>query len=384
MTQNSTVLTTEYPATPVVRPRAMQIEASSFCQLRCPSCPTTSGAIHPAVGSGFLRPDDLRAVLDANPAIREIELSNYGEIFLNPRLLDILRLCEQRGVAVSAHNGVNLNHVRPAVLEGIVRHKMRLLSVSIDGATQATYQQYRVKGRLDSVLANIVRINAWKRRLGSDLPLLRWQFVVFGHNEHEIDDAKAQAEALGMVFAAKLSWDDQVSPIRDADRLRRLLPEQAATRDEYRARVGRDYVAGICHQLWDSPQVNWDGKLLGCCRNFWGDFGANVFRDGFIPAVNGERMRHARAMLRGDAAPRDDIPCTTCDIYQTMRRSGSFLRRHNLARGQNADVAEALAIARDLRGRGRPADAIRLCRRILASEPTHAGALLLLHELERG
>src|SRR5580692_4360394 len=121
-------------STATIRPRAMQIEASSFCQLRCPACPTTSGAIHPAVGSGVLRPDDLRDVLDANPDIRQIELSNYGEIFLNPQLLDILRLCNERGIATTANNGVNLNQVRPEVLEGLVRHGLRVLSVSIDGA----------------------------------------------------------------------------------------------------------------------------------------------------------------------------------------------------------------------------------------------------------
>jgi hypothetical protein len=181
-----------------------------------------------------------------------------------------------------------------------------------------------------------------------------------------------------------LSWDDAVSPIRDPDAVRRAVPGEAATRAEYRERTGQDYVAGICHQLWDSPQVNWDGKLLGCCRNFWGDFGANVFRDGFVNAVNGERMTHARAMLRGQAEPRDDIPCTTCDIYQTMRRNGSFMRRRDLARGQGVEVAEALTIATELHGQGQVAEATRMCRSILALEPSHTGALLLLYEMERG
>jgi len=368
---------------PTIRPRAMQIDASSFCQLRCPSCPTTSKAIHPAIGSGFLRPDDLRAVLDANPEIRQVELSNYGEIFLNPFLLDILQLCAERGVATTANNGVNLNHARPAVLEGVVRHRMRLLSVSIDGATQKTYERYRVNGRLDAVLANIVRVNAWKRRLGSKFPVLRWQFVVFGHNEHELEEAKAQAEVLEMEFAPKLSWDDAISPIRDLDAVRRAMPGQAATRAEFRERSGQDYAAGICHQLWDSPQVNWDGRLLGCCRNFWGDFGANVFRDGFVTAVNNPRMNHARAMLRGEAGPRDDIPCATCDIYLGMRRNGKFLHRPNLARGQAVSLPDALNVATDLHAAGRSADAARLCRKILAADPVHGGALSLLYRMEK-
>jgi len=68
----------------------IRLEASSRCQLRCPSCPTTSGAILPAIGSGILKFADFQALLDGNPGLRDIELSNYGEIFLNPELIAIL------------------------------------------------------------------------------------------------------------------------------------------------------------------------------------------------------------------------------------------------------------------------------------------------------
>jgi len=73
--------------------------------------------------------------------------------------------------------------------------------------------------------------------------------------------------------------------------------------------------------------VNFDGKMLGCCRNFWGDFGPNAFTDGLTASVNGEKMTYARKMLRGDAAAREDIPCTTCEIYLGMQRRGKWLER---------------------------------------------------------
>jgi len=34
---------------------------------------------------------------------------------------------------------------------------------------------------------------------------------------------------------------------------------------------------GICHQLWHAPVLNWDGRVMGCCRNFWSDFGGKRF-----------------------------------------------------------------------------------------------------------
>lgn len=311
----------------MIRPRAIRLEASSFCQLRCPSCPTTTGAIHPAVGSGFLEAADFRRLLDRNPWVRQIELSNFGEIFLNPELLDIIREAWSRQVTLTAVNGVNLNNVREEVLEGLVRYRFFRMVCSIDGASNETYQRYRVRGNFDSVIRNIERINAYKAQFDSPHPILRWQFIAFGHNEHEIPAARRMAEKLGMEFYVKLSWDESFSPVVDADLVRSATKERVASRTEFARKHRRHYRQFICNQLWDRPQVNWDGKLLGCCHNHWGDFGGNVFADGLIETVNGEKMVYARGMVTGRKPPRDDIPCTTCDIYRQMRRSAHWVER---------------------------------------------------------
>jgi MoaA/NifB/PqqE/SkfB family radical SAM enzyme len=175
-------------------PRKIRLEASSFCQLRCPSCPTTTGAINPAVGSGFLRFDNFRALIDDNPSIDHIELSNYGEILLNPHLLKILEYAWSKAVAITFSNGVNLNHAKDELLEGLVKYRVCHITCSIDGATPETYQIYRVRGNFDRVIENIERINQFKRKHSSELPKLTWQFVVFGHNEHEIPAARQMAD----------------------------------------------------------------------------------------------------------------------------------------------------------------------------------------------
>ncbi|NLV32034.1 MAG: radical SAM protein [Acidobacteria bacterium] len=309
----------------MIRPTSIRLEASSRCQLRCPSCPTATGAIHPAIGSGCLRADDFSRLIDDNPQLGRIELSNYGEIFLNPQLLDILRIAHERRVALSADNGANLNDVRGEVLEGLVRYGLRTLSCSIDGCSPETYAVYRVGGSFDAVIRNIEAINAHKRAYRSEFPRLRWQFIVFGHNEHELERARELASRLGMSFFIKLSWDDAASPLRDRERVRR--ESGASSRAEFRKLHGRDYAHGICRQLWEEPQINWDGGVLGCCRNFWGTFGGNAFRDGLRASVNSERMNYARRMLEGLAEPRADIPCATCDLYRDRRARGIWRMR---------------------------------------------------------
>jgi hypothetical protein len=57
-----------------------------------------------------------------------------------------------------------------------------------------------VGGIYEAVLANIRRINELKKRYNSFFPLLQWQFVVFGHNEHEIPLARKMATEFGISF----------------------------------------------------------------------------------------------------------------------------------------------------------------------------------------
>jgi MoaA/NifB/PqqE/SkfB family radical SAM enzyme len=298
--------------TTIKPPVQIRLEASSLCNLRCPLCPTTTGEIHSqAVGGGFLRLEDFRKLLDDSPRLKTVELSNWGEVFLNPALLSVLELAHERGVELIANNGVNLNKIRPEVLEGLVKYQFRSLQCSIDGASQETYSIYRVRGNFANVIDNIRKINELKRRYNSPFPKLAWKFIVFGHNEHEVPVAREMARELGMDFFTRTNWDPNYSPVRDPEAVRAA----AVPRGD----------ADYCHQLWDEPQINWDGKVLGCCVNSWGDFGGNAFRDGLTASVNTEQIQYARAMLLGRAPSREDIPCTRCESYQYLSKRGAWL-----------------------------------------------------------
>ncbi len=311
-----------------LKPNKIGVEASSICQLRCSSCPNTSGAIQPVIGSGFLKVGDFRKLIDENPWITEIELSNYGEIFLNPYLPELIEYAFRRRVAVSADNGVNLNTVKEKVLEDLVRYKFKSMSCSIDGASNETYKIYRRGGNFDTVLGNIERLNFFKKKFNSSLPHVRWQFVVFGHNEHEIPLAKKLAGELNMSFHLKLSWDSQFSPVKNKEMVRNEIG--AASREEYKKIHGVDCKQSLCNKLWDQPQINWDGKVLGCSRNFWSECGGNVFKDGLLQSINSRRINYARKMLLGKKNAEPDIPCTTCDIYVARKRNRAWLMRRSI------------------------------------------------------
>lgn len=289
----------------------MAVDAASVCQLRCPACPSAETVRGGLVGWGWLKAEQFRAFLDANrAALRTIELSCKGEIFLNPQLPQILQHAHARRIRTTMNAGVNFNHVKAQVLEDLVRYQVRSITIAIDGATSETYRKYRVGGELDRVIENIEKLNACKRAHNSRYPRLRWQFIVFDHNVHELRAAQEMAKRLGMDFYAKPNSSTKsvasYSPVDESAVA--LVRNETGTDLDARARPW-------CFQLWLQPQITWDGQLLGCCINTWSNAG-NAFDKGLPAVLRGDRYEYMKDMLLGLKPPREDIPCTQCTIYK--------------------------------------------------------------------
>ncbi len=306
-----------------IHPAKARLDASTICQLRCPLCPTGESNGWAFLGSGFLAQADFVRFLDENPLIRDVELANAGEALLNPELPGMLKSAAERGVSTSFGGGVNMNDVSDEALDALVRHGTRRMRISIDGTTEETYRKYRVGGSLRRVLDNIRRLNEVKQRRRSALPELIFQFILFGHNEHELEKAHVLAGMLNMKVAVKMNRNPDRLAIRDRERVRRLYGY--ADRQEYRAVTGMIYCRDLCLCLWRAPQVNWDGRLLGCPCNKHSAFADQVLDGSFMVEINNERMMYARRMLLGEAPPRDDIPCSACSWYQQIKEHSLWI-----------------------------------------------------------
>ncbi|MDW8296030.1 MAG: SPASM domain-containing protein [Raineya sp.] len=294
----------------------LRLEISSKCQLKCPLCFTGTGyhRKYSAIGWGNLDIEQFRDFLEKNPQIQSLELSNYGELFLHPQIEKILRMAYEKNIQLTILNGTNLNYLPDRVAEALVKYQVVKIKVSIDGASQQSYQQYRVGGNLEKVLNHIRKINFYKEKYQSRYPKLKWQFIVFGHNEHEIEKAQALAQELQMSFKLKFNYSPKKFPVRNRQILAQKMGYADITEFEEKNQI---FYSPACFQLWTAPQINWDGKLLGCCVNYFGDFG-NVFQEGLENLLQSERYIYAKKMLLGEVPARSDIPCVRCKRYEKV------------------------------------------------------------------
>ena len=302
-------------------PKKVRLEVCSLCQLNCPACTVRRLEKQaPKDWLGYLKFSDFKKFIDENDFIEEIEISNNGEIFLNPELDKIIKYAHKKGVGLTADAGVNLNTVKEETLENLVKYNLKLLRVSIDGATAETYKIYRRGGDFNTVINNIKKINEYKKKYNSEYPKLIYQFILFGHNEHEIENAKKLANELKMHMEFKRNMSSEYSPIKNS----KLVEELTGLKIyKEKAKLIKDVLekqkAIACYTLFDVPQIDYNGTLLGCCRISLENFKINVFKKGLLNALNSERIIYAKKMLTDlSIKARADIPCTNCSRYKLL------------------------------------------------------------------
>jgi len=299
--------------------KTARIEISLNCQLSCKACPNANGLITKKLKRGDLSLDNFIKFIELNKNVIKIELSNWGEPFLNKDFLSILEYANYKNIELNIDNGANLNYVDDNVLEGIVKYKLNRLSCSIDGASDKVYRKYRNGGNLQIVLKNIKIINEYKKYYNSEFPQLSWQFIVFGHNQHEVKSAEKLAKKYNMNFNLRLNWKSDYSP---ADPMGNV---SVVSREQFYEKYKQNYKREICTQLWKNPQINWDGKILGCCNNYWQPFDGNAFENDMLTLLNLPEIEYSRSMLLGTASPKLDNPCSNCKKYFDLKKDNNWL-----------------------------------------------------------
>ena len=309
----------------VVKPKKLRIDLTSFCQLKCPTCPMTYKPINDK--QGYVTVEQFVNLLENNPFINEIELANHGEIFLNPDLLEILKYSYEKNIKLTCDVGSNFNNVKLEVLEGLVKYQLKSMKLSIDGASQETYSQNRVGGNFEVVMKNIDILNEFKQKYNSRFPKLNWTFIIYGNNEHELPKAKKMALNKGMTFQPKLNWDSKTSPIIDKEFVKTHTGFTSFTVEEYKEKNKEhvDFIHTMCNMMWTAPQVNSDGEIFGCCRFLRMPFGKNAFRDGYLEAINSDEIQYARNMLVGLVPDSGKNQCSACFVYQDMKKTGQYI-----------------------------------------------------------
>ncbi|WP_018472242.1 radical SAM/SPASM domain-containing protein [Echinicola pacifica] len=242
-------------------PAALSIEPTTGCNLRCPECP--SGL------RSFSRPTGMldtalyqKIIQEVSPHLAYLHLYFQGEPFLHPQFLELVKYADQHKIFTAT--STNAHFLNEKTVPQVLDSGLKQLIVSVDGATQEVYENYRIGGKLDRVLAGIDLLIKSRRARHQHFPQVIFQFLVTGQNEHELSKIKSLAKSLGVdelqLKTAQIYNYENGSPLIPSDlRYSRYLPDGMGKwklKKELRDK---------CWRMWQGAVITWDGDVLPCC-----------------------------------------------------------------------------------------------------------------------
>jgi radical SAM protein with 4Fe4S-binding SPASM domain len=243
-------------------PVSISFEPTTSCNLRCPECPSGLRAF--TRPTGMLQKDFFTETIDdVYKELLYLIFYFQGEPFLNPSFLDMVKYAAEKGIYTAT--STNAHYLTDEAAKKTVESGLDRLIISIDGTTQDSYEQYRVGGNLEKVIAGAKNIVKWKKELKSKTPFVFFQFLVVKHNEHQIEDIKKLAKEIGVDevrFKSAQVYDYENDP-------NNLIPVNEKYSRYKRNANGsfkaKNKFANRCWKLWHANVITWDGLVVPCC-----------------------------------------------------------------------------------------------------------------------
>lgn len=304
-------------------PTSVQIEVSSNCNLRCPSCSLSyeqNAGRHMSVA-------EFTSVLDRLPfKPGAISLNGIGEPLINPHFLELVDILAQRGIECTFFtNGTLLApRFRDSILQ---RMNVTFIGISCDGARKETFEALRFGSKFESWKGFVKEFLAGAHgRAGRPIQTMM-STVLSRRNLREVHEIIALAGELGFrsIHLADMMPNGEV-------------PASLALRDEDRSgldlgslqrqgqQLGVDVTASLvrhekppkarfnCFQPWEYMMVSAEGDILPCCVIVGSDKSStmgNIFRQSFTEIWDGKEFRSFRKTTADGTNPL----CSICPFY---------------------------------------------------------------------
>jgi MoaA/NifB/PqqE/SkfB family radical SAM enzyme len=254
------------------------------------------------------------------PFLFEAYLHNWGESLLNKQVYRMIDHAQRSNVGTNLSS--NLVELGSDDIDNLLDCGLEYLIVSLDGTTQETYEQYRVRGHLDKVIENLSTLLERRNRRGQKTPVVEWQYIVMKQNEHQVPEAERLAEKLGvdLLRFIPVGMPFECTNRKEvADKWYPTTYEGRVESDHEEQQYGQRGKPGPCFYLYRSMVVNPDGGVSPCCVVYRQNRDFADLRQGDAAPLdvwNNAKYRSARSIFAGrDDGPHEPTVCDECDIF---------------------------------------------------------------------
>lgn len=241
----------------LLMPSTFAIETSLVCNLKCPECALGGNIIDRK--KGLMLFDQFKVIASRiSPFAKLVYLHLWGEPMLNPDIFSMIRLAATFSSTHISTNALTLNR---DTAEGLITSGVSEILVSIDGFTQEVYEIYRVGGDLQKALDALRILQELNVAKGNKVKLIP-QFIVFKHNQHEMNRFRGYCREIGLEAVFKAPYlRKQGSHISCADDPQYIRPH-------YPTIDAMKLAMADCPNPKDVFTILLDGSVVACCHDY--------------------------------------------------------------------------------------------------------------------
>src|ERR671917_2903841 len=150
-----------------ILPEIVQIESTNICNAKCVFCPRDE--MHRK--QGIMSLELFRKIVDecAELGITHVRVHNYGEPFIDRRLVEKVRYAKQKGIREVGMIS-NGSLITEPVARGMIDAGLDAINISVDASGKEVFESTRICLKYDKVIANIERLVNIRAQMGKKRP----------------------------------------------------------------------------------------------------------------------------------------------------------------------------------------------------------------------
>ena len=286
---------------PTYLPFRLWVEPASICQLDCVMCPNSE---LPPEMKGIMSLDLFHEIVDQCARfVYDINLTHRGEPLLNPDIVDMVGYGAAAGPKIRLHT--NAMTLTRELSQELISANLDLISFSVDGLPKESYERIRVRGRWDTVIANLLGFLEEKERQRSKKPYVIIQVI-------EVPESSG-GESEKKRFLAQFKG----LPVDEI-----YIKKPSNWAGSYETDLYDVEPSTPCTFPWYALTVCFDGLIVPCPQDFFCRIPlGTVQNEGLLGAWRSERLETLRlSMAKRQFRSLD--PCWECDRIRRPRKLG--------------------------------------------------------------
>jgi len=231
----------EYPRQKIVGrfPLHLDIEATSFCNLKCSFCITT----HADFKNGLMSYKVFKAIIDEGSAkgLCAIKLNWRGESLIHPEISKMVLYAKKKGI-IDVFLNTNATLLTKVKAKSLIKAGIDRIIISFEGYEKELYESQRIGATFEKTIKNIKNLMSIKKEINSSLPWVRVQTIL-------LEELKPKIEQYSKF------WSEIVDEVACID-LKNEVNRIAVGEGDW-----------VCPQLWQRMTIAWNGQIMPCVND---------------------------------------------------------------------------------------------------------------------